>query len=79
MACYVLPSECKGMREAHGGAKRAKHRAKRSPQCADPAKQGHAQIILSVNTTKNLNKMRSKNTLYFSIFILVIKKLRIKK
>jgi hypothetical protein len=34
-----------GLREAHGGAKRAKHRAKRSPECADPAKQGHAQII----------------------------------
>ena len=24
------------LREAHGGAKRAKHRAKRSPECADP-------------------------------------------
>jgi hypothetical protein len=23
-------------REVHGGAKRAKHRAKRSPQCTDP-------------------------------------------
>jgi hypothetical protein len=27
---------CPYMREAHGGAKRAKHRAKRSPECADP-------------------------------------------
>jgi hypothetical protein len=26
----------KFLREAHGGAKRAKHRAKRSPECADP-------------------------------------------
>ena len=31
---FALGSE--GLREAHGGAKRAKHRAKRSPECADP-------------------------------------------
>ena len=35
----------KFLREPHGGAKRAKHRAKRSPECGDPAKQGHAQRI----------------------------------
>jgi hypothetical protein len=37
----------KFLREPHGGAKRAKHRAKRSPECGDPAKQGHAQSLLS--------------------------------
>jgi hypothetical protein len=34
--CCVLASGSEGLREAHGGAKRAKHRAKRSPECADP-------------------------------------------
>ncbi len=35
---YVCPNASgrEGLREAHGGAKRAKHRAKRSPECADP-------------------------------------------
>jgi hypothetical protein len=48
------------LREAHGGAKRAKHRAKRSPECADPAKQGHAlmnqgliNFIVIVGVDKN--------------------------
>ncbi len=30
------PSGCKGLREVYGGAKRAKHRAKRSPEYTDP-------------------------------------------
>jgi hypothetical protein len=39
MACknYIfLASVCKFLREPHVGAKRAKHRAKRSPECGDP-------------------------------------------
>ena len=36
MICGVCLRDVKGLREAHGGAKRAKHRAKRSPECADP-------------------------------------------
>jgi hypothetical protein len=35
----------KFLREPPGGAKRAKHRAKRSPEGGDPAKQGHAQLL----------------------------------
>ncbi len=31
-----LASGREGLREPHGGAKRAKHRAKRSPECGDP-------------------------------------------
>ena len=33
---WCLPSGREFLREAHVGAKRAKHRAKRSPECADP-------------------------------------------
>ena len=32
----LLASGREFLREAHVGAKRAKHRAKRSPECADP-------------------------------------------
>ena len=33
---WSLASGSEALREAHVGAKRAKHRAKRSPECADP-------------------------------------------
>ena len=36
LICGVLASGREVLREAHVGAKRAKHRAKRSPECADP-------------------------------------------
>ncbi len=44
--CGVLALMAKFLREPPVGAKCAKHRAKRSPECADPAKQGHALIFL---------------------------------
>jgi hypothetical protein len=46
---WCFASMAKFLREPHVGAKRAKHRAKRSPECGDPAKQGHAQILLIFN------------------------------
>jgi hypothetical protein len=38
VSCILLKNNVKGggAREPHGGAKRAKHRAKRSPECGDP-------------------------------------------
>jgi hypothetical protein len=44
--CFVLALVAKFLREPPGGAKRAKHRAKRSPEGGDPAKQGHAQLLV---------------------------------
>jgi hypothetical protein len=54
---WLLASVSKFLREAHVGAKRAKHRAKRSPECADPnVVRGTPKLLLFLNISPVFEK-----------------------
>ena len=48
------------MREVYGGAKRAKHRAKRSPECTDPKRSVGARPNIDYRIT--FGQVLKKNT-----------------
>jgi len=57
---WSLASGREVLREAHVGAKRAKHRAKRSPECADPEGGTPKLLIISILG----NHLRAKDGKY---------------